>query len=89
MAEEREGQELARGGVAPPSKPVSDYIWLIIVAAFAVVFVGGFAVLAAGTFVIGDAGLVEPARVEQMAVVAASFLSGLLAGAVAPAVLRR
>jgi hypothetical protein len=75
-------------GVSAPSRTVSDVIWLGVAFAFVFVFVVGFVVMAAGVFVTGQPGLVDAGRVEQMVLLSATFLAGLLAGTV-PSLLRR
>ncbi len=80
--------EALASGLAAPSRSVSDIIWLAITFGFLAVFIIGFTTIAVGMFWVAPVGIVPPDRIEQMAMLAASFLTGLLAGQVAPSVRR-
>ena len=78
---EHERAELSRQVAAPPAMPLPtdrtlDRLWLIVVAAFAIVLAGSFVTLSLGVF-IQTSGDVNPALVLTMFTSVVGFLAGL------------
>lgn len=64
------------GTLGPPSDHTRDYLWLIVVIAFAIVLVGAFLTLAIGVF-INASGKVKPELILTMFTSVVGFLAGL------------
>jgi len=62
--------------VGRPSQGIRDYLWLIVVAAFALVLVGSFLTLAVGVFAPAE-GKVTPELILTMFTSVIGFLAGL------------